>query len=70
MDKKYNQIVGGLLLVCLGIVLLYIVFVDFIKAVVVAAGIFLLRAGFSVIMEELGNPDKKIIRKAVDYFRK
>ena len=68
LNKKYTALVGYLYPVCVGIALLYTVFDDFLKAIIVTIGIFLIRLGLAGIMEEFGNPDAKLMKKIANYF--
>jgi hypothetical protein len=67
---KYDGTVWCLLVVLLGIALLYKVFDDFVNTLIVAGGLFFIRAGLDGIMAELGNPDKKVMNIIANYFRK
>ena len=67
---KFTSVLAALFILALGVGVLKLVFDDFIKAIAVAFGIFLTRAGLDDFLREIGNPDAKLMKYIKNYYRK
>lgn len=61
--EKSNIILADLILIAIGMFIIYSVFDDFIKTLKITVGLFIIRIFSESLMEDLGNPHIKVLRK-------
>ena len=60
---KSDRLWGVFIMALMGFSLIYNVIDDFYKAIQISAGLFLLSAAFNSFVQEVGNPDAKLLAK-------